>query len=246
MRAWGGACTALFVVLVGCSTEAETVDPLPVGAGVFYAETDLLLDVEFYSLDPSGANMLEGDPNCHWLAAMDTQPDGTVLAVGGKDAEAYLVDPRSPTKCIAQGPLPEIMGAVAVRPDGHVFTVSKDGHTLYELDDQLTQLARVPVTYGGPGTATPQLDGIDFAPDGTLYANDGENSWVKVDPTTGVATMLALLNFGDIRDDIDIDGNGIVRELSEDQYRTYDLTGKMLTGVELDGGTTFATAVVAR
>jgi streptogramin lyase len=224
--------------------EADTVDPLPVAAGVFYAETTLLLDVQFYSLDPSGANALQGAPSCPWLAAMDTQPDGTVIAVGGRDAQAFLVDPRSPTKCVARGALPEIMAAVAVRPDGHVFTVSKDGHTLYELDDQLTQLQRWSITYSGGGT--PQIDGIDFAPDGMLYANDGANSWVRIDPATGVATMLALLNVGDIRDDIDIDANGIVRELSEDQFRTYDLTGKQLSGVELDGGTFYATAVVAR
>jgi hypothetical protein len=231
------------LVVVGC-TEAPPVhvDPLPVGAGTFYTQIGFFPGEQgaIWQVDVEDGGTTEiGTSKCPWLSSLDLRPDGTVIGVGGADASAYLIDPLMPDSCVSLGALPEVMQAVAVRADGHIFTISHvaNNETVYELDEQLTVIASHPL----PCTMC-SIDGIDFAPDGTLYAVNGQNEWTTLDPATGELPAGVL---SDIGWDFDIDSTGTVRALAGNQFKTYNLAGDKLTGVSI-GSTAEVEGVVFR
>jgi hypothetical protein len=67
---------------------------------------------------------------------------------------------------------------------------------------------------GVPNLTTPE--GMDFAPDGTLYVSQQGALW-GLDPSTGVGTLLAtgILTSGDF----DIDAAGLLRSIQDGQLR---------------------------
>jgi len=243
MRSRGCAVWFAFVVASGCAATPDIhVAALPPGSGTFFTQVGLLASEtgSVYQVDvEDGGTAKIGPSSCPWLSALDLRPDGTVLGVGGGVANAYLIDPLMPQSCVELGQLPEVMQAVAVRADGHVFTISdKPNHqTVYELDDALNVIASHPLS-----CPTCSIDGIDFAPDGTLYAINGQLSWTTLDPATGDVPTGTPTDLGF---DFDIDAAGTVRALAGNQFKTYNLAGDKLTGVDI-GSTLYVEGLVFR
>jgi hypothetical protein len=242
----------LFVcaLAAGCGGSGvdKTVAPLPAGSGVFFTESEAILSgnalfwrVDEFTGDTISSGFPQGGVSCPWLSAMDAGTDGVVIGVGGENAEAYRVDPRSPSKCVKEGDLPAVMQAVAVRADGEVFCVSKSPVALYELDAGLNTIRSSPVVCTGvPGACT--IAGADFAPDGRLFAITEDSTWGVLD-TAGGFTGIGGIG---LRDDFDIDAGGNVRALTGDELRVFDLSGAQRSAVNVYGGTLFATGVVYR
>lgn len=125
------------------------------------------------------------------IMGLDVAPDGTIYAAGVVENKLYRIDP-------ATGSLTEIgrfeggkdIVDFAFHPQtGEMYAVGYA--TLYKLDPKtakLTQVAQIT-------NAHPDITGIAFAPDGTLYAtNGGRKSWLyKLDPSTGVGEKIADL-----------------------------------------------------
>lgn len=243
------------LALSGCggSDEVVAVEPLALGAGTYFTDGNVGVDAgaSFYRLNEvSGETLLQPLPGeseaaesrCPALFALDLRPDGKVLAVARRSAELFEVDPRA-TRCRRLAALPETMAALAVRADGHLFTVSVTNR-LYEIDAQAQVLASTALLCA-PNTAPCRVDGIDFAPDGALYAIGALGLWSRITAATGqLTTVRSGVGFGD---DFDIDAQGKVRGLEGGEFRSFDLAGNP-TGhaVNVFGGTALATGVVHR
>ena len=232
---------------------ATKVEPLPAGSGLYFTDGSSGFDnANFYRLnEASGDTALlptQGDSSsasakpCPAIYALDTRADGTVLAVARRAAEIHEADART-TVCRLVATLPEVMRALAVRLDGRIFTVSVT-NKLYQLDAQGRVLAAT-LLLCPTFTATCPVGGIDFGPDGTLYAVVQSGPWSRIDTTS--AQLTTIKSGVGLSDDFDIDAAGKVRGLAGEEFRTFDLAGNQ-TGhaINVYGGTAFATGVVYR
>ena len=88
-----------------------------------------------------------------------------------------------------------------------------------------------------------RVDGIDFGPDGTLFAIGAFGLWSRI--TTASAQLTTIKSGVGFSDDFDIDTAGKLRGLEGGEYRSFDLAGNQ-TGhaINVFGGTAFATGVV--
>jgi len=240
-------------ILSGCGggDEGATVEPLPAGSGVYFTNGISLSDsANFYRVDAvSGDTALQpvgdgadGIAQCPAIAALDLRPDGMVLAVALRAAVILEADTRS-TLCRQLAPLPELMRAVAVRADGRIHTVSTT-NKLYQLDAQGRVLSSTALLCTAFAPTCP-VTGMDFSPDGTLYAIVSGGLWSRIDPASGQLTTVKS-GVG-LSDDFDIDALGQVRGLAGNELRSVDLAGNP-TGhaINVFGGTAFATGVVYR
>ncbi|HEY4068005.1 MAG TPA: hypothetical protein VGM74_13980 [Burkholderiaceae bacterium] len=237
----------------GGDGDSAAIEPLPAGSGLYFTNGILGADsANFYRVDAvSGNTALQsigdgsdsaGIAQCPSIAALDLRPDGVALAVSQRTAVLLQADVRS-TLCHPLATLPEVMGAVAVRADGRVFTVSAT-HKLYQLDAQGSVLSSQ-VLLCALAAPTCPVTGIDFAPDGTLYAIVSGGLWSRIDPASGQLTTVKS-GIG-LSDDFDIDAIGQVRGLAGGELRSIDLAGNP-TGqaISVFGGTALATGVVYR
>ena len=229
----------------------DTVQPLPAGSGVYFTNSFLAFDsANFYRVDAlSGDTAIqpigdgaEGITQCPVIAALDLRPDGIVLAVALRAAAIFEADVRS-TLCRQLAPLPEVMRAVAVRADGRIHTVSVT-NKLYQLDAQGRVLSSTALLCAGGGPSCPVM-GLDFGPNGTLYAIVSGGLWSRIDPASGPVTTIK--SGMDLSDDFDIDALGQVRGLAGDELRSVDLAGNPVGhAINVFGGTAFASGVVYR
>jgi len=165
-----------------------------------------------------------------------------VLAVALRTTVILEADTRS-TLCHQIAALPEVMRAVAVRADGRIHTVSTT-NKLYQLDAQGRVLSSTGLLCSAFAPTCP-VTGMDFSPDGTLYAIVSGGLWSRIDPASGQLTTVKS-GVG-LSDDFDIDALGQVRGLAGNELRSIDLAGNP-TGhaINVFGGTAFATGVVYR
>lgn len=252
-----GWCAFALSILSACGgggEEADTVEPLPAGSGVYFTNGSSGGDnANFYRVDAvSGNTALQaigagadspGINQCPAIAALDLRPDGMVLAVALRTAVIFEADTRN-TLCRQLATLPEPMRAVAVRADGRIHTVSTTTNKLYQLDGQGRVLASTALLCPAFAPTCP-VRGMDFGPDGTLYAIVAGGLWSRIDPASGQLTTLKT-GVG-LSDDFDIDALGHVRGLAGNELRNIDLAGNP-TGhaINVFGGTAFATGVVYR
>lgn len=258
MNPWlARSCGFALLVLGACGGGDETVvaiEPLPVGGGTFFTDGNIgFSDVgaNFYrvnavsgetAVQPLPGESESAESRCPALFALDLRPDGKVLAVGRRSADLFEADVRA-TRCRRLGALAEVMAALAVRADGHLFTVSVTNR-LYQFDALAQPLGATPLVCA-PNAAPCRVDGIDFGPDGTLYAVGALGLWSRITLATGQLTTLRTgVGFGD---DFDIDAQGHVRGLKSGELRTFDLAGNPTRhAINVFGGTAFATGVVHR
>ena len=248
------ALSALLAVSAcgGGDDDAVVLTPLPTGSGLYFTDGNTGFsdaNANFYKVNEiSGETLLQPTNRgsdagrCPALFALDARPDGMVLAVARYTAALYEADTRA-TACKLFASLPEVMTALAVRADGHLFTVSAT-NKLYELDAQARVLSAT--TLRCPATApTCKITGIDFAPDGTLYSLALGGLWGRIDAAT--AMVVAIKPNVAFSDDFDIDALGKVRGLAGGEFRSFDLAGNPVgRAINVYGGTAFATGVVYR
>ena len=253
-----GFASALLLTVAACGggDAAVTVEPLPAGAGLYFTDGNTGFadaTASFYKLNEisgdtalqptSGGSDSPDSARCPAMFALDARPDGVVLAVARRTAAIYEADPRT-TVCKLLAALPEVMAALAVRADGRIFTVSDTTNKLYQFDAQAQLIAAAPLLC--PATlATCKVNGIDFAPDGTLYAIGPLGQWGRLDISS--AQVTPIKSGAAFSDDFDIDTLGRVRGLANGEFRSFDLAGNP-TGhaINVFGGTAFATGVVYR
>jgi streptogramin lyase len=172
--------------------------------GTLYTVTDS------YSLTSSNAQLAKVDPKtgkttpigAPWdkpvgTTALGVAPDGTIYAGGLVGNKLYTIDPATgvPTEI---GPFEggKDIQDFAFHPNsGAMYAVGSA--TLYRLDPTTAKLTEVaPIT-----NTNPYIEGIEFAPDGTLYAtNGGPKSWLyRLDPKTGIGEKIAGLPTTSVR-----------------------------------------------
>lgn len=247
-------CGLALAALSACGggDEVATVEPLPAGSGMYFTngitgfDNASFLRVDAVSgdtvLQPIGAGAdSPGIIQCPLIAALDLRPDGVVLAVAKRTATILEADVRS-ALCRQLATLPEVMRAVAVRADGRIHAVSIT-NKLYQLDAQGRVLSSTALLC--PFASTCTATGMDFGPDGNLYAIVAGGEWSRIDPASGQMTTVKT-GVG-LSDDFDIDALGQVRGLAGNELRSFDLAGNP-TGhaINVFGGTAFATGVVYR
>ena len=119
--------------------------------------------------------------------------------------------------------IPEPMAAIAVSASGvvHLLSVASTSgaRQLYRYGADGVLLSRQAVSGTATVAGVPNLtapEGMDFAPDGTLYVSQGGAVW-QLDPSTGVGTLRAtgVLTSGDF----DIDATGLLRSIQGGQLR---------------------------
>ena len=247
------ALTLAMLSACGGSDGVANVEPLPAGSGLYFTNGSFGFDTaNFYRLNEvSGDTVLlptlgdsssDGAKPCPTISALDTRSDGMVLAVARRAAEIHEADART-TVCSLIASLPEVMRAVAVRSDGRIFTVSAT-NKLYQLDAQARVLSAALLLCPALTAGCP-VAGIDFGPDGTLYAIVTGGLWSRIDTTS--AQLTTVKSGVGLSDDFDIDALGKVRGLAGEEFRTFNLAGNQ-TGhaINVFGGTVFATGVVYR
>lgn len=190
----------------------------------------LLVGTRHYQLRDAGGHQLLHDSasDCPVLHALDQAPDGHLYGIGEPDDGLQAIDPQN-GHCVRMANVP-LTGSpyygLAIAPDGRFF--ASTGDALHWLD--ATGGEHGSLRYRG---AVSDVDGIDFAADGTLYGYSWEgHALVRIAPDSGQTTLLATLPLS--RDtsvfDLDIDAQGVLRMLdinSNTLYR-FDLTGKLL------------------
>lgn len=251
-RCWFAVALSVLAACGGSPTGA-TLEPLPVGSGLYFTDGNSGFEhANFYRVNTvSGDTSMQavgdgtassGIAQCPAMVALDLRPDGRVLAVAKRTAVILEADPRS-TLCRQLASLPEPMRALAVHTDGGIYTVSAT-NKLYQLEPSGKVVSSTVLLCSGLASTCPVM-GIDFGPDGTLYAIVSSGLWSRVNPASG---QLTTVKFGvGLSDDFDIDTLGQVRGLAGNEVRSIDLAGNS-TGYAINvfGGTASATGVVYR
>lgn len=117
------------------------------------------------------------------------------------------------------GALPDLLVSIAFDPADKLYGVSNNGETLYEINPNTgMSLRSVPLTGTTHSSGTPfpgEINGIDFAPDGTLYGIGF--GLYRINPLTGVATRITPLGqevSGNLFNDLDVGTDGQLRSAS--------------------------------
>jgi hypothetical protein len=200
-------------------TATEPVPALAAGSGLFVQSAAELPFVGINAI--TGSTQLQA-ASCGSHSAADLMPDGVVLATSSALSTLTQVDVAT-GRCTTAFAVAEPMAAIAVSASGVVHLLSEASSAgvrqLYRYGADGVWLSRQAVSgtatvAGVPNLTTPE--GMDFAPDGTLYVSQQGALW-RLDPSTGVGTLLAtgILTSGDF----DIDAAGLLRSIQDGQLR---------------------------
>jgi chitinase len=228
-------------------TATEPVPALAAGSGMFVQSAAELPFVGINAI--TGSTRLQA-ASCGSHSAADLMPDGVVLATSSARSTLTQVDVAT-GRCTNLFPVAEPMAAIAVSASGVVHLLSEASvagvRQLYRYGADGVWVSRQAVSgtatvAGVPNLTTPE--GMDFAPDGTLYVSQQGALW-RLDPGTGVGTLRAtgVLTSGDF----DIDAAGLLRSIQDGQLhliRSSDWT--VDRSVVIQGRAITAGAVVHR
>jgi REJ domain/PKD domain len=202
-------------------TAVIIIPPLAVGAGTF-AQAPAALP--FVRVDGSTGATSAQAASCVAHSAADLASDGVVLATSAQQATVNQVDLVA-GRCKRLFGVAEPMAAIAVAANGVVHLLSEastgGARQIYRYAADGTLLSKQAVSgsstvAGVVSLSAPQ--GMDFAPDGTLYVSQQGTVW-QLDPATGVGTFRASgINTGG---DFDIDSAGLLRTINAGQLNVY-------------------------
>ncbi len=203
-------------------TATEPVSALAAGSGLFVQSPGGLPFVGISST--TGTTQLQA-ASCGQHSAADLMPDGVVLATSALLSTLTQVDVTS-GRCTTLFAVAEPMAAIAVSPGGvvHLLSVASTAGTagtrqLYRYGANGVLISRQAVSGLATASGVPNLtapEGMDFAPDGTLYVSQRGAIW-RLDPSTGVGTLIATGL--DTSGDFDIDATGLLRSIQAGQLR---------------------------
>jgi hypothetical protein len=177
---------------------------------------ELAFPERFYRVNPdTGQSTLLGTTTSAFYPGLDFRQNGVLY---GSSSTLYTVNTIDGTATTV-GALPDLLTSIAFSPADRLFGVSNNGETLYELNPSTgTSLRSVPLTGTIHGNGTPfpgEINGIDFAPDGTLYGIGF--GLYRIDPFTGIATRITPLGqqvSGDLFNDLDFGPDSQLRSAS--------------------------------
>jgi hypothetical protein len=228
-------------------TATEPVAALAAGSGLFVQSA---AELPFVGINASTGATQRQAASCALHSAADLMPDGVVLAASSAQSTLTQVDVAT-GRCITLFRVAEPMAAMAVSAGGVVHLLSEasaaGARQLYRYGADGVLVSRQAVSGTATVAGVPNLtapEGMDFAPDGTLYVSQGGAVW-QLDPSTGVGTLRAtgVLIIGDF----DIDASGLLRSIEGGQLRvirTSDWT--LSSSLVILGPTVTAGAVVHR
>lgn len=159
----------------------------------------------FYRVNPgTGQTTLIGTTTSAFYPGLDFRQNGVLY---GSSSMLYTVNTFDGTVTTI-GALPDLLVSIAFGPADRLYGVSNNGETLYEIDPSTgMSLGSVPLTGTIHSSGTPfpgEINGIDFAPDGTLYGIG--LGLYRISLLTGVATRITPLGqqvSGDLFNDLD-------------------------------------------
>lgn len=198
-------------------TATEPVPALAAGSGLFVQSAAELPFVGINAI--TGSTRLQA-ASCGSHSAADLMPDGVVLATSSALSTLTQVDVAT-GRCITAFAVAEPMAAIAVSASGVVHLLSEASaagvRQLYRYGADGVWVSRQAVSGTAPVAGVPNLttpEGMDFAPDGTLYVSQRGALW-QLDPGTGVGTLRAtgIPTSGDF----DIDAAGLLRSVQDGQ-----------------------------
>ena len=200
-------------------TATEPVAALAAGSGLFVQSA---AELPFVGINASTGVTQRLAASCSLHSAADLMPDGVVLAASSAQSTLTQVDVAT-GRCITLFRVAEPMAAIAVSAGGVVHLLSEasaaGARQLYRYGADGVLVSRQAVSGTATVAGVPNLtapEGMDFAPDGTLYVSQQGAIW-QLNPNTGVGTLRAsgILTRGDF----DIDAAGLLRSIEGGQLR---------------------------
>ena len=163
----------------------------------------------FYSINPSTAAGTVIGNTQSYVPGMDFRSNGVLY---GSENSLHTIN-VSTGIATTIAPLADLMVSIAFSPNDELFAVNNSGTALFKVNPVTgTTIARVPLS-------AVEINGIDFAPDGTLYGI--ADALYRINPSTGVITRITppgvfLIPGGGVFDDMDYGADGLVRAVSFD------------------------------
>lgn len=200
-------------------TATEPVAALAAGSGLFVQSA---AELPFVGINANTGVTQRQAASCSLHSAADLMPDGVVLAASSAQSTLTQVDVAT-GRCITLFRVAEPMAAIAVSAGGVVHLLSEasaaGARQLYRYGADGVLVSRQAVSGTATVAGVPNLtapEGMDFAPDGTLYVSQQGAIW-QLNPNTGVGTLRAsgVLTRGDF----DIDATGLLRSIEGGQLR---------------------------
>jgi hypothetical protein len=201
------------VLLIGINSQSGALPAAPVS--LFASQSSF--PASFYSINQStGAATVIGNTNS-FVPGMDFRSSNGLLYGSSSSLETVNVKTGVATTI---APLPDLMVSIAFSPSDQLYAVNNAGDTLFTLNPLTgSALASVPITgtvHPSGSTFLGEINGIDFAPDGTLYGVGF--GLYSINPLTGIATRITPLGTnitgggaGLLFDDIDFGSDGMLR-----------------------------------
>ena len=235
---------------VGATVTITATPPVPAlatGSGTFLQTPSAL---PFVGINGTTGLAQAQAASCGVHSAADLMPDGVVLATSAQLSSLTQVD--VPTgRCTTLFPVAEPMAAIAVSAGGvvHVLSAASTAGVRrlyrYGADGVLISVQAVSGSTTAVGVANLTVpEGMDFAPDGTLYVSQQGAIW-QLDPNSGVGTLRAAgINTSG---DFDIDATGLLRTVRAGQLNVIRTSDWGLgSAVTVQGVTAVAGAAVHR
>lgn len=151
-------------------------------------------DHRLVGLDPSNLSGENNTPAEKWIfsEANSSWVAGALILndkvfAPNSDGNLYVLDLQDGFSTKSALKKIELGGALWAQPttDGNLVYVSSVDHHLHAIDPETYEFAWSPVDLGGAAPGTPLV-----GPDGNLYIGSFASEVVKVDPATGVKTLL--------------------------------------------------------
>lgn len=228
-------------------TATPPVPALAAGSGTFVQTPSAL---PFVSINGTTGLAQTQAASCGVHSAADLMPDGVVLATSAQLSSLTQVDVHT-GRCTMLFPVAEPMAAIAVSASGvvHVLSAASTAGVRrlyrYGADGVLISVQGVSGSTTAAGVANLTVpEGMDFAPDGTLYASQQGAIW-RLDPNSGVGTL--LVTGIDTSGDFDIDATGLLRTVRAGQLNVIRTSDWGLdSAVTVQGASAVAGVVVHR
>lgn len=200
----------LAIIMAALALPGQCATDLQIFASEFAFPT------RFYQVNPDIGKAVEIGTTT-FLPGLDFRANGLLY---GSSSLYYSVATANGTPTQIGG-LPDLLVSIAFSPNDRLYGVSNDGLTLFEMDPNTgSSLRSVPITgtTHSSGTLFPgEINGIDFAPDGTLYGIGF--GLYSINPLSGVATRITPLGqqvSGDLFHDLDFGPDGQLRAATFD------------------------------
>jgi hypothetical protein len=176
--------------IVAMTVSVATAMPVLAQSGLQLYASEFTVPTRFFSVDPvTGQSISRG--TTRFSPGMDFRRNGTLY---GSSSSLVTINPAN-GQATTVGNLPDLITSIAFSPSDQLYGVSNDGLTLYHINPatgaSLGSVAITGTVFPSGGSFPGEITGIDFGPDGTLYAS-GFGAY-RLNVATGVASRITPL-----------------------------------------------------